>query len=125
MGYFKKIMACVAVSALCIPMLMTPAMAQVDEYLGEVQTAAGLTDEPLQNTIGSLINVVLTILGIVLLLIIIYAGFLWMTAGGDSEQTKKAKDWMLNAVIGLIIILAAYAISSFVISALQGAGIAS
>ncbi len=125
MGYFKKLFASLAVGALCLPMLVAPVYAQIDEYLDTVQTSAGLTDAPLEETLGSLINVVLTILGIVLLLIIIYAGFLWMTAGGETDQTEKAKDWMLNAVIGLIIILAAYAISSFVISALQGAGIAS
>ena len=44
-----------------------------------------------------------------------FAGYLWMTAGGDSGKVDKAKSYMLNAVIGIIIILAAYIITEFVI----------
>ncbi|MBU4453033.1 pilin [Candidatus Parcubacteria bacterium] len=125
MGYFKKIFASTVIGALCLPMLVMPVYAQVDTYLDDIGTSAGLSDNSLEDTIGSLINIILTFLGIVLLVLVIYAGFLWMTAGGDAEQTKKAKDYMINAVIGLIIVLAAYAISSFVITALQEAQIAS
>lgn len=124
MNYIKKISALLVVGALSLPLLVAPAYAAVDDYLGDIQTGAGLTDAPLEDTIGSLIGVVLSVLGIVLLILVIYAGFLWMTAQGDSEQTKKARDIMINAVIGLIITLAAYAISSFVIDALSGAGVA-
>jgi len=53
--------------------------------------------------------------------LIIYAGFLWMTAGGNPEQVDKAKQWLTNAIIGLAIILAAYAISGFVIDNLFAA----
>ena len=44
-----------------------------------------------------------------------------MTAGGNEEQIKKARGWLINATIGLIIILAAYAISHFVIKSLVSA----
>lgn len=124
MNYIKKIGALLVVGALSLPLLVAPAYAAVDDYLGDIQTGADLSDEPLEDTLGSLIGVVLSVLGIVLLVLVIYAGFLWMTAQGDADQTKKARDIMINAVIGLIIVLAAYAISSFVIDALSGAGIA-
>lgn len=62
------------------------------------------------------IKLILGLLGIILVCLIIYAGFIWMTAGGDAEQTKKAASWLQNSVIGLFIILAAYVIASFVIS---------
>ncbi|MBT4722856.1 hypothetical protein HN958_03720 [Candidatus Falkowbacteria bacterium] len=68
--------------------------------------------------IAEIIKVVLGFLGVVVVIIVIYAGFLWMTAGGTSEKVEKAKSWMINAVIGLAIILSAYAITDFVIERL-------
>jgi len=72
----------------------------------------------LTKTVGRIIKIVLGFLGIVLIVIVIYAGFLWMTAGGEPDGVKKAKDWLTNAIIGLAIILSAYAITDFVISKL-------
>ena len=69
----------------------------------------------LTGTIGGIIRTILGLLGVILVVIVVYAGFLWMTAGGDPEQVKKSKAWLTNAIIGLIIILAAYAITDFVI----------
>ncbi|MBU1132641.1 TrbC/VirB2 family protein [Patescibacteria group bacterium] len=78
---------------------------------------------PLATQIGNIINILLGLLGVILVIIIVYAGYLWMTAGGDTEQVKKAKSWMINAVIGMIIILSSYAIADFVISKLaEGIG---
>ena len=68
--------------------------------------------------IAEIIKVVLGFLGVVVVIIVIYAGFLWMTAGGTSEKVEKAKSWMINAVIGLAIILSAHAITDFVIERL-------
>lgn len=72
----------------------------------------------LPETIGKIISVVLGLLGTVLLVLIIYAGWLWMSAGGESKQVDKAKDYIKNAVIGLVLILLAYAITDFVIEKL-------
>lgn len=125
MGYLKKIGALAVIGLLSFPMLALPVHAQdISSEMDLVKDTAGLSEADLSETIGSLINVFLTILGVILLILVIYAGFLWMTAGGDADQTKKAKDIMINAVIGLIILLAAYAISNFVIEALSSAGIA-
>jgi hypothetical protein len=74
--------------------------------------------------IGSLISAVLGVLGIVLLVMLLYAGFLWMTAGGNGDQVGKAKTIMINSVIGLVILLASYSISLFVIGILQSAQLA-
>lgn len=67
---------------------------------------------------GTVINVVLGLSGIILLGYILYAGFLWMTSGGEMEKAKEARTMISNAVIGLIILISAFAISSFVLSAL-------
>ena len=67
---------------------------------------------------GTAINVVLGLSGIILLGYILYAGFLWMTSGGEMEKAKEARTMISNAVIGLIILISAFAISSFVLGAL-------
>lgn len=75
----------------------------------------GGTNTDLRITIGEIIRIFLGFLGVLAVVLIIYAGFLWMTAGGDSGKVDKAKDYIKNAVIGIVIILAAYIITSFVI----------
>jgi len=90
--------------------------------LNEAATTAGYatTNSPdLLTRIGSIINVGLGLIGIIFLIILISGGFLWMTAGGNSDQTKRAKDMMSRAVVGTIIILMAYAITFFVIKLLK------
>lgn len=92
-----------------------------DVGLEAVGTTAGLSDTPLPIIIGRLIRIGLSVLGIILLLIMLYGGFTWMTAGGDDEKVAKAKKIIVNGVIGLIIISTSYAITSFVMSRVSGA----
>ena len=70
-------------------------------------------------SIGVFIQVALSLLGVIFLLLTIYAGYLWMTDRGNEQQVEKAKKMLTAAVIGLVIVLGAYAISYFVIDALQ------
>lgn len=82
-----------------------------------VGTSAGITgQEDLTRIIGNIINIVLSFLGILLLVYFLYAGFLWMTSGGGEDGKKKAITMMKNAVIGLVIIVVAYALSNFVLT---------
>ncbi len=71
------------------------------------------------DTVGLLIKVVIGLLGIVFLVLTIYSGITWMTAAGDSKKVDSAKSTLGSAVIGLIICLSAYAITSFVIKEIQ------
>lgn len=66
------------------------------------------------------ISAFLGLLGIIFLVLIIYSGFHWMTAGGDEEKVTLAKSTLIRAVIGLAIIIGAYAITYFVFSNLPG-----
>ena len=68
----------------------------------------------LADFIGLLISAVLTFLGIIFLILIIYAGYLWMTARGNDQQVEKARNILKDSVIGLIIVTASYAIVLFV-----------
>ena len=70
---------------------------------------------------AKIIRIALGFLGIIAIGLIIYAGWLWMTADGQEEKIEKAKKILINAVIGLVIILSAFAIASFILSKLLGA----
>jgi cysteine-rich repeat protein len=95
-----------------------------DMFAGDAEgfrETVGLSDQSLSVIVGNLINVVLSILGIVLVVLIIYAGFTWMTAGADQDKISKAKRILINAAIGLLIVVSAWAIASFIVSSLNQA----
>jgi lysylphosphatidylglycerol synthetase-like protein (DUF2156 family) len=71
--------------------------------------------------IGNLIRVLLSATGLVFLVLTVYAGILYMTAAGDEGKVTKAKKMLTTAVVGLIIIVGAYAITAYVIDALATA----
>lgn len=96
------------------------ALAQA-ESAAAVAESAGLGNADLLSIIGTIINVFLGLLGVVFLILIIYAGFRWMTAGGSEEQVNSAKKILINATVGLVITLSAYAIATFVINTLDRA----
>ena len=83
--------------------------------------STGLGQGDLTTTIGSLIRVALGFLGVVAVVIILLGGFKWMTAGGEDEKVSEAKRLIIAGIVGLAIILSAYAIASFVISSIVGA----
>ncbi len=108
--------------------LSAPAFAQGTDALGaanqnvaNVAASAGLPSTDLFTIIGRVINVVLGLTGIILLSIMLYAGYLWMTSGGESEKVEKAQTMIKNAVIGLLIVVSAFAITRFVMNMLMGA----
>lgn len=65
--------------------------------------------------IGNVISVFLSLLGVIFILLTIYAGYNWMTANGDEGKVDKAKDILWRAVIGLIITVGSYAIWNLVL----------
>ncbi len=81
----------------------------------------GLGSTDVRSTIASIIRVAMGLLGIVAVVIILVGGFKWMTAGGNEDQVGEAKKWIFSGIIGLAIILSAYALASFVITQLSAA----
>jgi len=81
----------------------------------------GLSDTDVRFTVARIINVALGLLGIIMVVLMVYAGFLWMTAAGNEEKAGTARKIIFSAIIGLIIILSAYAISNFVVGRIYGA----
>lgn len=72
----------------------------------------------LAGTLGTVVKTALGMVGVIFMILIIYAGFLWMTARGNEQQVEKAETIIRSSVIGLIIVLGAYSITSFVVPAL-------
>lgn len=73
------------------------------------QTGLGANDP--RAAVARIINYSLGLVGIIFLAYVVYAGYLWMTAGGEDEKITEAKNHLRNGLIGLIIILAALSIS--------------
>lgn len=90
-----------------------------DSGINDAATPSGYTvgavnEKTIATQIGSYIQIVTAFVGVLFLILMIYAGYLWMTARGNEEQITKAKNLIIAAIIGLIIVLAAYAITAFI-----------
>lgn len=70
--------------------------------------------------VARIIRAVLGLLGIITISLMMYAGYTIMTAGGNEEKITTGKKIMINATIGLAIILASFSITQFIINALSG-----
>ncbi|MFC1613612.1 DUF559 domain-containing protein [Patescibacteria group bacterium] len=97
--------------------------AGIDSNLNRFSETSGYKTESNKDVspviiIAQIIKLALSVLGVIFVILIIHAGYLWMTAGGDSEQVSVAKNKINRAFIGLIIIIMAYAITYFVMEKL-------
>lgn len=79
----------------------------------------GVTDTTLSETVGRIIKSILALLGTIFFALMVYAGILWTTAGGNDEQVTRATTIISNASIGLVIVLAAYGITVFIMLAIM------
>lgn len=70
--------------------------------------------------VGTILDFVLSFIGVLFLILMIYGGFMWMTSAGNEERIKTATRVVVSAVIGLVIVLSAYAITRFVGGELLG-----
>ncbi len=103
----------------------SPVLAQnsnINSNLTAFGTASGLPNVDLVTFVGNLVRIFLGMIGVVLVLIIIYAGWIWMTAEGDPTKVDKAKKIITNAIIGLIIMMLSFAIATFIMGWLGGKG---
>ena len=95
--------------------------AEVDTGLTYAEGTGLSASQDIRVTIAKIIRIVIGFLGIVAVGLIMYAGWIWMTSEGSEEKIEQAKKILTNAVIGLIIILSAFAIVSFIVNSLTGA----
>lgn len=127
MKLFLKI---VYICSLCF-FLFSPALADnmpladktaKGKFLAGQETAAtemGYTAPvPLSVIIGNVIKVILSLLGVVFLALMVYGGFKWMKASGRESDVEAAKKIIENAIIGLVLVFGAYALTVFIASGL-------
>lgn len=117
----RKYIATFTTFFLLAPTLVRAQLSPADTGLETTgESVYGTSTESIGAWVGShLINPAIALAGVIFLLLMIYSGFLWMTARGEATQTKKAQDTMIRAVVGLAILLAAYSITRFVFTALD------
>ncbi|MBI3115123.1 MAG: hypothetical protein HYZ09_01350 [Candidatus Kerfeldbacteria bacterium] len=98
-------------AVLVVPAL---ALAQTSFIVEDIGGAVGLGTADLKDTVINIIKWVLGILALVAVSFIIYGGFTWMTASGNDDRIGKAKSIISAAVIGLIVVILAWAVVIFV-----------
>lgn len=92
-----------------------------DFGVAEVDQNIALSNTNIVTIVLRIIRVLIGLLGIVVLVLFLYAGFMWMTSAGQEERIAKAKKTMINATIGLLIIFSSFMIVQFIINALSEA----
>ncbi len=101
--------------------LLRPDAVHAGVNLGlQYATGIGLTTTDIRTVVARIINAFFALLGLVAVVLFLYAGFLWMTASGNEEKIVEAKRIMVNTTIGLVIMLSAYAITWFIYRAITG-----
>lgn len=93
---------------------------QIKSGLNQAATAGGVkSNKKLPAFIGGVIQSLLQATGMIFIVLIVYAGMMYMTAAGDEEKVKKSKKMISSTIIGLIIVMGAFAITSFVVETLE------
>ncbi len=102
---------------LSIKIANASALTDAQKAASDSADAGGLAkDQELSDVIGTIINSAIGLLGSIFMLLIVYSGFLWMTAQGNEEQIGKAKKILQNSSIGLLIVILSFLISLFIIN---------
>jgi len=76
--------------------------------------ASGHPGQFLSTKLGQIVGSILAFVGVIFFVLVIYAGFKWMVSSGNEKTVGEAKSLLISAVIGLVIILAAYSITAFI-----------
>lgn len=121
----SRAVAAVATSTLCLALLLPLAAGaqggEIESQFSAAARGAGTGQQASANVeeiVANIIKVSLSIIGVLMVALLVYGGYLWMTAGGEEEKITKAKQIIRNAIIGIAIVLSAYAISVFVVNRL-------
>lgn len=89
--------------------------------LNNFEQTTVLSGQDIRVTIARIINVFLSVIGVLALIIVLYGGFIYMTSGGNEEKIARARKILINGGIGLIIIFASWSVTKFVLTRLQTA----
>ena len=99
-----------------------PAIGSLQERLKRIAGCAGYSTQDsetgLAQYVGLIIKAAMSLLGVIFVAQMVYAGYLWMTARDEADQLEKAKHIIRRSIVGLAIILGAWAVTNFVLSRL-------
>ena len=82
---------------------------------------AAATETTLAETVGLVISIVLAFTGAIFLVLMVYAGVLWMTAAGEEEKIKKAQKIIFASIVGFVIVVGAFLTTNFLVPAIIAA----
>lgn len=103
------------IAILIMPYLVFAQDSETLKTLTSIATGDGLYDSAtnefsFSKILGTAVSAFIGLLGVVFIILMIYAGYNWMTARGEEEKLNNAKDTLRRAIIGLIIVVGSYAI---------------
>lgn len=123
MNVFKKIVLGFGMLGLLLSTQTVSAQGIKDQsMLNSIAGKSGVAGESVESISSTVIKAILSITGLIFLILMVYAGMLWMTARGDEGQVDKAKEIIQAAIIGLAVTVSAYAITVFVTSRFSSEG---
>jgi cbb3-type cytochrome oxidase subunit 3 len=126
MIHLKKLslLAALAISLFCLTANIIPVSADDSYGLDTAAKGTGLISKATtpQIIIGNVVGAILSFVGVAFFLLIFYGGIRWMLAEGNEQEVEIAKKIIVAAFIGLVIVLAAYAITAFIGERLTAAG---
>ena len=113
----RVLIVLVCLVAILLPSLVVHAQYGIDTTLNETELRE-IQYLSISGLIGSAVGTVLSMIGILFFVLMIYAGIIWMTASGNAEKEKKALNMIFMAVLGFIIVMSSYVLVSFIFSSL-------
>jgi cytochrome bd-type quinol oxidase subunit 2 len=124
---FRTIIIAFILGSLLVPAMVMPghAAVNVSEQFGNALKEGGITDDTtlpsVEQSLGSIVNVVLGFVGMAVFVLVVYAGALWILAAGNEDKIAQSKRILTGSILGLVIVFSAYVIVNFVLGALNTA----
>ena len=95
-----------------------PAMGRAIEFLGAIEDRVlgdGNDSAEVQDIVANVVQIILSLTGLVFIVLIIYGGYMWGTARGNTDKVDTGRKLIFEAIIGVIIVFGAYILTAFVI----------
>lgn len=89
---------------------VNPAIKGLTDVKGSYADITGVPEDDILYIIGRVIGALLSLLGVIFVVLMIYAGYNWMTAAGEESKVETAQETIKRAIIGLIIVAGSYAL---------------
>lgn len=110
-------------SIICLPLdIQAQGLKSIESNIDTTASEAGVKGETdLSVFIGTAVQFFLSLIGVIFVILIIYGGYLYLTAAGSEEKAAKARKLIISSVIGLIIIIISYSLAYFITTMLEKA----